>query len=446
MPDTAPCPSVVDASVVDAREHVPVHEPDVAHRSAEPTRLLNRNFLVVWIGQIISAFGGAIVRFAVPLYVLDVTGNVALFGALAAIAIVPVVVLGPIAGTVANRVNKRAIMVVTDALTAAVALGSIALLGRFSLTALAVALVAGLGAAGAFMSPAVSSAWPLIVPAKDLPRANGLGGMVATLASLLGPALGGVLFAQFGIVAILWVAGGALGLAALVELVVTIPDVKQDAVLGIGDAVRTIGRDTRSALRLITREKPALGKIAALGLVANLAVTSALNIGVPVLVTQVLELGMDRVGFLMSAMAVGGLVGGLLAGALGPHLTIGRLHWLMIGSDLPIVILGFVFLVGAPTSVTYVAMLVALALMSLGSALIGVPVMTFIQTHTPMTSLGMVGSFMGILFAVGPALGSLLFGWLWAGLYTTPGVILIGSPAILILIVLASRPMIKRLT
>lgn len=84
--------------------------------------------------------------------------------------------------------------------------------------------------------------------------------------------------------------------------------------------------------------------------------------------------------------------------------------------------------------------------MSLGSALIGVPVMTFIQTHTPMTSLGMVGSFMGILFAVGPALGSLLFGWLWAGLYTTPGVILIGSPAILILIVLASRPMIKRLT
>ena len=80
--------------------------------------LFRRDFTLVVIGQIISLFGSAILRFALPLYLLRQTGSPALFGAVGAAAFVPAVLCAPIGGVVADRVNKRNIMAVLDFSTA----------------------------------------------------------------------------------------------------------------------------------------------------------------------------------------------------------------------------------------------------------------------------------------------------------------------------------------
>ncbi len=86
------------------------------------TKLFSKDFTLVVIGQIISLFGNAVIRFALPLYLLNDTGSSALYGTVTACAFIPAILLSPIGGVIADRINKRNIMVVLDFLTAAVIL------------------------------------------------------------------------------------------------------------------------------------------------------------------------------------------------------------------------------------------------------------------------------------------------------------------------------------
>ena len=74
------------------------------------------------IGQIISLFGNATIRFALPLYLLNQTGSSALYGTVTAFAFIPAILLSPVGGIIADRINKRNIMVTLDFFTAAIIL------------------------------------------------------------------------------------------------------------------------------------------------------------------------------------------------------------------------------------------------------------------------------------------------------------------------------------
>ncbi|XBG73763.1 MFS transporter [Enterococcus cecorum] len=84
------------------------------------TKLFRRDFTLVVIGQIISLFGNAILRFALPLYLLRETGSSTLFGVVTACSFAPMVILSMVGGVLADRVNKRNIMVGLDFSTVAI--------------------------------------------------------------------------------------------------------------------------------------------------------------------------------------------------------------------------------------------------------------------------------------------------------------------------------------
>ena len=75
---------------------------------------MKKDFILIVLGQIISLFGNAILRFALPLYLLDTTGSAALFGLVSALSFIPLILLTPVGGLIADRVNKRNIMVALD--------------------------------------------------------------------------------------------------------------------------------------------------------------------------------------------------------------------------------------------------------------------------------------------------------------------------------------------
>ena len=167
--------------------------------------LFGRDFALVVAGQIISLFGNAILRFALPLYLLRQTGSPALLGAVGAAAFIPAVLCSPIGGVVADRVNKQNIMAALDFSTAGLTLAFTLLLGQTQLVPLIAAFLMLLyGIAGAYQ-PAVQASVPLLVRPERLTSANAVINMVSTLAGLLGPAAGGMLFGAFGIRPILWV-------------------------------------------------------------------------------------------------------------------------------------------------------------------------------------------------------------------------------------------------
>ena len=94
-------------------------EPMENTRTAPAGTIFRRDFTLVVIGQIISLFGNAILRFALPLYLLRATGSSALFGMVTAASFLPMIVLSLLGGVLADRVNKRNIMVALDFSTAA---------------------------------------------------------------------------------------------------------------------------------------------------------------------------------------------------------------------------------------------------------------------------------------------------------------------------------------
>src|SRR6056297_2863759 len=76
--------------------------------------LFNKNFVLVVLGQLISIFANSILRFALPLYILDQTGSTAIFGSILAAAAVPPILFSPLGGILADRYNRKNIMVILD--------------------------------------------------------------------------------------------------------------------------------------------------------------------------------------------------------------------------------------------------------------------------------------------------------------------------------------------
>lgn len=191
-------------------------------------RLFTKDFTLVVIGQIISLFGNAVVRFALPLYLLNQTGSSALYGTVMACAFIPMIILSPVGGMIADRVNKRNIMVALDFTTAGLILAFMVLQGKVNLVfLLALTLMLLYGIAGAYQ-PAVQASIPALVQQEEFMRANAVINVVSSFASLLGPVLGGVLYSFYGLLPILEVGLVCFVLSAVMEIFIRIPFKKQE--------------------------------------------------------------------------------------------------------------------------------------------------------------------------------------------------------------------------
>ncbi len=125
-------------------------------------KLFSKDFTLVVIGQIISLFGNAAIRFALPLYLLNQTGSSALYGTVTACAFIPAILLSPVGGVVADRVNKRNIMVTLDFFTAGVITVFSLLMGMADLVLLTtVVLMLLYGISGAYQ-PSVQASIPVL--------------------------------------------------------------------------------------------------------------------------------------------------------------------------------------------------------------------------------------------------------------------------------------------
>lgn len=152
-------------------------------------KLFSKDFTLVVIGQIISLFGNAIIRFALPLYLLNLTGSPALYGTVTACAFIPAILLSPIGGIVADRANKRNIMVILDFFTAAVILAfSLLMNGVNLILLLTVTLMLLYGIAGAYQ-PSVQASIPVLVTQDNFMAANSIINTISSFASLTGPVL-----------------------------------------------------------------------------------------------------------------------------------------------------------------------------------------------------------------------------------------------------------------
>ena len=374
--------------------------------------LFSKDFLLVAIGRIISAFGNQILRYALPLYLLLHTGSSALFGSVMAVSFVPMLLLFPIGGILADRLNKRNIMLAMDLCTG-ILIALFCLLSKRvpAVPLMAVTLIILYGLDGADR-PAVKASIPALVGGKDIMKANSVIDMVDSTAGMAGPVMGGLLFAAFGLMPVLYVSIACFFASVVLDAFIRIPFEKKPA----GENAFATGMgDLKESFAFMVKRQPALWKISLLFAASNLLLTALVLIGLPVLITQRLGFAPDTAnrlyGYAQGVSAVGAILGGFLAGALSGKLKPGSGPRLLIGCSLAVVMIGAALHLLHVSITIYVLLMVGCGLLLTLHTLFQIQMMTYLQILTPDDFVGKVIScFMCVAMCTIPV-GQVIYGF-----------------------------------
>lgn len=153
-----------------------------------------RTFLIIWFGQLISLTGSGLTGFAIGIWVFLETGSTTLFALIQVFTTLPNILIGPISGALVDRWDRRKAMLFSDSGSALCTLIIFILLtmGKLELWHIYILLMISSSFA-TFQWPAYSAAMTLLVPKKQLGRANGMVQMAEGMAQILAPVTAGVL-------------------------------------------------------------------------------------------------------------------------------------------------------------------------------------------------------------------------------------------------------------
>lgn len=406
----------------------------------QKSALFTRDFTLVVIGQIVSLFGNAILHFALPLYLLRETGSITLFGAVNACSFVSMILMGPIGGTAADRVHKGRIMAGLDFLTAGLTVCYTLLWGKAPLVPLVIVTLMLLYAIAGAYQPAVQASLPLLLSPDRLTQGNAVINMVSTLANLLGPALGGVIFGLWGLSPILTIGGVCFFLSAVMEIFIRVPHERRTRAAGV---LATVGRDLGESWRYISKERPVFLSVTLVLSAFNLILSAVMIVGIPAIVAQVLDMSDAALGLTQAIMALGGLLGGLLAGVIGQRLRPRHGSLCLLACAGAAGIMGLAVLPGVPGTVSY-WLLTAMSMLAMAAAtLFTVVMLTLVQAQVPGRLLGKVIACIQAVANCASPLGQAAYGVLFDAL--PPWTVLLGAVLLSALVALRSRRVFRRL-
>jgi len=156
-------------------------------------------FLIIWLGQFISIVGSGLTGFGLSVWVFTQTGKATPMAITALAFNLPRILLSPIAGSVADRFNRKRIMIIADTAAVLITVGLAYLIYNDLLQVWHIYLSAALSSAfGSFQEPAYRSSITMLVPKKDLARAAGIQQIGGAMQSILVPVLAGLLYGLIG--------------------------------------------------------------------------------------------------------------------------------------------------------------------------------------------------------------------------------------------------------
>ena len=409
-------------------------------------KLFTKDFTLVVLGQIISLFGNATIRFALPLYLLNQTGSAALYGMVTACAFIPAILLSPVGGILADRVNKKNIMVVLDFFTAAVILAVSLLLGKVDLVLLQTsALMLLYGIAGAYQ-PSVQASIPMLASQENYMAANSIINTISSFASLVGPVLGGIVYSAYGLRPVLWVCIVCFFLSAVMEIFIKMPFEKPEPSGNLWD---TIKADFGESVRFIRQEKPVIGKALLVVCGINLFLSAMIIVGMPYLVTEVLDLEAHEAnrlfGYAQGALAAGGLTGGICAGVFAGKLSIKKTGNLLVACAAPVFPIGLSLLFFESGMVNYLVLTGCSFLVMVCSTVFSVQMMSFIQTETPQNLLGKVIAVILTICMCAQTLGNAFYGVMFGACKGFEYVVVLFAGVVTLGIVVCARKIFENL-
>ena len=351
--------------------------------STNDSLLRNARFLRLWIGQGTSFVGDAISMIALVVLVVQITGSASAVGGALVARLLPTI-LSPLAGVLADRLDRRIVLVASDLARAVLVLG---LVFARDLATIYV-LVFLMGLARTVFNPTVRAAFPSVVGGGDLTRANALISGTFSVSETVGPALGGLLVATVGTdAAFVLDAVTYLVSATLLSLTPLARPQREEARAGFGE-------DLKAGFTYLAGARVPLAMV----LGAFLTVLT-INITLPAevfLARETFEAGNVGYGLLVGVWGGGMVLGSALMAALGDRVRL--LPFYFVG-----VFVSALALVGVGISPTFAFALGALVVAGVANGTENVTTVTILQKRVPDAFLGRVFSVNFLGFSVGEA-------------------------------------------
>jgi MFS family permease len=346
--------------------------------------LRNVRFLQLWAGQGISFVGDAVSMVALVVLVTQITGSASAVGGALVARLLPTLA-SPLAGVLADRLDRRAVLITSDLARAVLVLGMV-----FARNVVVLyALVFLMGLARTFFNPTIRAAFPSVVGRRDLTRANAVIGGTFSVSETAGPALGGVLVATFGVEAA-FVLDSATYLVSVAFLSrIPLPHPQR------GDDDADFGRELKVGFGYLAASRVPLAIV-----IGTFLTVFTINTTIPAevfLAKETFGAGDAGYGLLVGLYGGGMVLGSVLIAALADRISLLPFYFLGIfTSALALAATGF--------SPTFVFALGALMIAGVANGIDNVATDTILQKRVPDAFLGRVFAVRFLGFSVGEVL------------------------------------------
>ncbi|WP_035436659.1 MFS transporter [Bacillus pseudomycoides] len=369
----------------------------------------SKAFKLMVIGQIVSILGSSLLRFALSLYVLDITGRADIYATLYAVSNVPLL-LSPLGGAIADRFNRRNLMIIFDFASSAIVFCFLLLLaaGNTSVIRIGVVMIL-LAMISAMYSPVVMASVPLLVVENKLEQANGIVNGVQALSSVAAPVLGGVLYGIVGLKTLVVMSCIAFFLAAVLAIFIHIPFAKrtQD-----GHIISIIVNDLKVGFIYVVKQ-PFILKCIILAAFLNLILTPLFVVGGPIIIRIVMQSSDTMYGIGMGLIDFATILGALSIGFFAKKIQMKKLYlWFLIMALLiiPMALSITPFALSFGYYPSFLLFILCAILIAVVMTIISIFVITAVQKKTPNENLGKV---MAIIMAVAQCMapvGQVIYG------------------------------------
>ena len=376
----------------------------------ESRTIWSRNFAYIIMGQTLSVLANSVMKFALSLYILDLTKSAALFGTLLAVSIIPTIIFSPIGGVLADNFNKKNMMVIMDGLYACIAvLVYFSVVSKASIAVVAICLLL-MSVVSAFETPIVQSSMPLLFKENNLLKANSVVNQIQLFANFVGPILAGFLYS---LVRIEWIFIMCFILffgAAAIECFIKIPILTVKFENG---AIATVIKDLKESWLFIRKEEPAIIKIIVVLGAISFFISGLLFVGIPYIIRIVLDLDSQYLGINQGLISLAGIAGAIMVGVLSKKLNM-KNSYLIVGlSSLLVLLMGVIFMIDMPATVTFALFTFMIMLLQALFTLFSIFVVSNIQANTPVQLVGKVMSYVTTLSLCAQPLSQAVYGFLF---------------------------------
>src|SRR5690349_1858793 len=297
-------------------------------RSSAFSSLRHRDFRLLWGGQIVSVIGSQMQSAAINWHIYLLTGSPLALGIVGACRAVPIIVCSLAGGVVADVVDRRRLMMVTQSVMLLCS-ATLALITFHGLTKIwpILILTAIASAAWAFDTPARQSLLPMLVPREDFPNAVSLSMLMFQIGMVTGPPLAGFVLASHG-PAFVYALNAASFLAMVTGIALMHTSGKPEKGADENNAPRISWQALVEGLQFVWRT-PIIVQTMTLDFVATFFASA--NQLLPIYAKDILDVGARGYGFLAAAPAAGAIIAGLVMARMGAFKKQGRTVIVSVG-------------------------------------------------------------------------------------------------------------------